>query len=270
MKKLVFSFYISSDWETNKANQLHFLCLKHYNEIFDKVEIYILVDDRQDQKNIQKVKEKFLSIFSKCDSLSFFVIDNTPYRESFVVKHFIFDKLGEDELVFFAHNKGITNFNIYSETYIFKWIVGLYFYSLNFMDEVYDFFYNDNFTLSYGPFLEYYDNDDNNTERILQKYNWYYVGTFYWIHSKKLKNFIERHNKILPEMGDRFYSENILGDIFPYTLPDTSMLAATHMCRFLMKSIHVNTDIQQFFNLAYPEHDDYDTFFNGIMEKYNI
>ena len=168
MKKLVFSFYISRDWETNKANLLHFLCLKYYNEVFDKAEIYIIVDNRKDYENIQKVKEKFLSIFSKIEQISFSIIDNTPYRESFVVKHYIFDKLGEDELVFFAHNKGITNFinPNYPSEYVTKWIVGLYFYSLNFIDEVIDWLFNSNFALSYGPFLELYNGEDGDSINI--------------------------------------------------------------------------------------------------------
>ena len=44
----------------------------------------------------------------------------------------------EEKLVFFGHNKGITNIKKYGKDNIMYWIAGMYFFSLNYMDEVVD------------------------------------------------------------------------------------------------------------------------------------
>ena len=237
MKKLIFYFYIGKNWETNKANLAHFICLKHYNKVFDEVEIFLSVDDRNDEVNLKKAREIFLSIFENPKSISFHVMDNTQYRESLMVKERIIDRLGEDDLVFTGHNKGftdITNPN-YAEHFVLTWIVGCYYLSLENIKEVEDCLYYDPTALSFGSFLAQLKSPEGQEMKQLGKYKWYYVGNFFWINSKKLKNYNDRNKVIPPLLGDRYYAENILANLFPLNIQGQATFAGSKNFSYYIK-----------------------------------
>lgn len=254
MKKLVFYFYICENWATNKANLVHFMCLKRYNEIFNEVEIYIATDDKQDYETINNVKLKFLSIFTKVESIQFTIIDNTVYREAIVLKQHVIDRLGQDDLVFFGHNKGTTDIvnHDYNPEYVIKWIVGLYFFSLEYICEVDACLYNSPFGMSYGPFLTLLKTPEGMELKHLGKYKWYYVGTFYWINSKKLYNFIKRFNIEIPPLDDRFYAENILANFYPLLYEGQVIYAGSHDKRYIVKYDDSFLDIETALYVLYP------------------
>lgn len=253
MKKLIFYFYIGENWETNKANLAHFVCLKHYNKIFDEVEIYLSVDNRNDEVNLKKAREIFLSIFENPQSISFHVMDNTQYRESLMVKEQIIDRLGDDDLVFTGHNKGftdITNPN-YSEEFVITWIVGCYYYSLEDMKAVENTLYYDQCILSYGSFLAQLKSPEGQEIKQLGKYKWYYVGNFFWINSKKLKNYLDRNNITPPLLGDRYYAENILANLFPINIPNAVIFAGSKDLCFYIKYDDSFLSIYDIINVVY-------------------
>jgi hypothetical protein len=105
-------------------------------------------------------------------------------------------------LVFFAHNKGITNVKKYDINNIYKWVVGMYYFSLNFFEDVQRSLLKDVF-YTYGSFLTKELKGENFT-----KYGYRYLGTFFWLNAKRILNMCNN----FPEMDGRTYDENFIGN----------------------------------------------------------
>jgi hypothetical protein len=135
---LRFNFYATHDTLDSDINEIHFKCLEHYKNIFNDVKICISTNDINDVVLIEKVEKKFFDIFAGLPiELGFQVQKNdVNYQESLFFKREIVDKLNNYDLVFFAHNKGITNVKKYDINNIYKWVVGMYYFSLNFFEDV--------------------------------------------------------------------------------------------------------------------------------------
>ena len=126
-KKLVFAFYLAKNYKSEIVN-IHFLCLKRFSKAFDSAEIVFILDKEYDRDNLLDAQQRFTEIF--CGKpLSFSMVDNTPYREALVFQQYVVARMDEEELVFFAHNKGTTNVDKFDKEQIYTWVIAMYFYS---------------------------------------------------------------------------------------------------------------------------------------------
>lgn len=214
-KKLVFHFFIAKNWRDNPVYKIHFNCLSYYRSCFDEAYFALSLEDPNDLDSLYEVKQKLLDIFRGLSKIEFENVENTILCECPTFKKQIADKLGEDDLVFFAHLKGTMNIKEFDSNWVYNWICGLYYFSLNeeyesnnkFITRV---FTNSEHYLSYGSYrLKFYLD-----QTTFNKYEWYYCGTFFWINSKRLKEYIKLNNIELPIMSDRFYAETFLGNIY--------------------------------------------------------
>jgi len=214
-KRLVFHFFIAKDWRTNPIYKIHFNCLDYYKECFDEAYFALSLEDPNDIDSLYEVKQKLVDIFRALDKIEFERVPNTDFCECPTFKSQIAERIGKDDFVFFAHTKGVMNIKEFEKDKVYQWICGLYYFSLNeqkqdkgFLDRI---FINNTHFISYGSFkLQFYLK-----HKTFNKYEWYYCGTFFWINSKRLSDYIRINETKLPEMSDRFYSENFLGNIYP-------------------------------------------------------
>lgn len=222
-RKLVFAFYVNGEYE-DTINNIHFDCIRNYANRFDEADINFILDRDYPENYLLDAQRRFSEIFLG-KNISFSMYDNTEYREAVIFRDKIATRLKDEELVFFAHNKGTTNVKKYDRTQIYTWVTAMYFYSLNFMDEVQQQLYNGKY-YSYGPFLT-----KNNEREHANKYGWYYIGTYFWINCRKLYQYMKNEEIDVPEMGDRFYAEEFLGNIiqtWPY------IMTGSHQTRYLV------------------------------------
>lgn len=201
-KTLVFRFFVPKEYKENIAIKMHFECLKRYSHIFDASIFSICFEDDDMSRAIEVEKDIMDCGFTK--DVRFILEENHPLTESIAIKKYILDKLEDfDGLIFFGHTKGVTNVKTYSwdiESKL-KWIYCLYFYCLEFMDDVitnliYSYPYISTF---YGPLKS--TTDDCKT--------FYYPGTFYWINPKNLLNDINDGLVSIPKLGNRAFGENL-------------------------------------------------------------
>ena len=204
-KRLVFHFYLCENWDTNFANILHFKCLSHYTGIFDEVKIIIAVDDK-DRYMVNDVKKKFVDCV-KSKVLTFKVVENDRYCEGGTFKREVADKLDKyDGLVFFGHNKGVTCMSTkgdYDKESLAIWITAMYFYGLEFMDDVEKKLVVDTVRTIYGTFLmqgEWFANASHS----------FFSGTFYWLNPGRVMKWAKK----IPEIYDREYAEWFPGEVF--------------------------------------------------------
>ena len=208
-KKLVFHFYCDSEWENNQAVKLHLKCLEYFSHIFDDAVVVISTNDISNKDMITSVKKKIICTLD-VPSLTIKVKENTPFREA---QTYHDEVLGQDYdgIVFFAHTKGYTNFGVerYNKDYLTDWILGAYWLSLSFLDEVEEtlsFSTECHNAFFYGSFLT--SNSDNTLYL-----NAVYSGSFYWTNMASIRNELFLLTKKLPEMGNRMFAEEFPGII---------------------------------------------------------
>lgn len=215
MKKLVFNFFIAKNWRENSVYNVHFKCLEYYKDCFDEAYFALSLEDPQDLDSLVEVRQKLINIFSNLKRIEFETVENTPYCECPVFKKEVVDRLGQDGLVFFGHLKGVMNIDIHTEEWTHGWIYSLYYLSLNeeykkpgFIERM---LIKEIQVYSYGSFLTEFEAE----EKTWSKYSWYYMGTFFWINSKRIKEYIVNNNVQLPQIADLYYAENFLGNLYP-------------------------------------------------------
>ena len=115
-------------------------------------------------------------------------------------------KSEDDELYFFFHSKGTTNFmdSTKSIDSVFVWICGIYYYSLHEDYNAVEILEGSNRTMC-GPFL--LTPPENGTGNFLQ----FYAGGGYWINNASLKNL--RKTNVIPELtvNNRYFAEKYPG-----------------------------------------------------------
>lgn len=208
--RLIYSYYVMND--ITELHQFHMNLLKEYINIFDSVDFYLLCDNPNDDININKNIEYINSILNR-DDINFRIIQNeSDLREGKIYKTYIIDKLNDyNELIFFAHTKGVTNSVNLENMYNTKlWIAIMYYMNLNFYKNASEDFLNDKI-LSWGAIYNY---DNNNTT----KNHWQYTGSFQWINTRALFNYIKCNNIDLSiyENRRKIYTcaEEFLSDMF--------------------------------------------------------
>jgi len=269
-KKLVFHFYIDSNWRTNPIYNLHFKCLRHYRDCFDEAYFAICPEVDDDYDSIKEVEQKLFNIFNGIGKLEFDIVKNTTLRECPTLKREVVDKLGEDDLVFFAHSKGVSDLDRKTIEQTTTWVSALYYQSLSHLhggyDDIVHYLEKEPFKMSYGSLMVQFTYHPH----INSKYEWYYAGTFFWINSKKLKRYIRNNNITLPEMSNRYYSENFLGDIFPIKASidnekhEEMYLAWAKNGRYILCSNVNGAEIEDFMAYGFENEDDRQGFYNFL------
>lgn len=220
MKKiLIFHLFAFRGFTNNSITKIHERCLKHYLNIFDESKFIVAVDDLSDKDTISEAFNWVSSIYSGNSKFDFRVKLNTELYESDTLKEEILDNIDTlRDYVFFGHLKGISNNNdrdgVNKES-LKWWVCGLYYFSLNFVDEVIDRFsgHSRASEMFYGPFATVYTNPSASPMLKLNHNNCFYQGTFYWINMKKFSNYLKEGIIKLPEIDDRYWAEMLPGVI---------------------------------------------------------
>lgn len=260
MKKMIFNFYLNKKYEDSPINKIHFKCIENYIKIFDYVLFNLTIDSYSPEnlKMVNSFKKWALNLNYEKD-IEFKVRLNTIYCESKTFHDEISEKLQEENgnIIFFGHNKGITNIEEFKFEDISTWVVGLYYYSLNFIDEVVQELYH-NCKLTYGPFLtknEYYGTN---------KYGWIYNGCFSWVNPGFLYEYIKNNNINLPLLCNRHYQENFYANIFEaWPAP----LASSHSYYYYNGAVLLYTHTLEKMSYIGADTEDFKKFLNNILES---
>lgn len=256
-KHLVFHFYANEHTINDFITEIHLRCLKHYADIFDNMTFCVSVDDVKNTDLILEIEHKLLEIQTN-GNISFKIVKNDEYRESSTFTNEIVKKLDDEDMVFFAHNKGTTNILKYPKEEIYTWVIAMYYYNLEFIGEVTDALYNKKY-ISYGTFLTQNDEPEH-----LTKNGWYYNGTYYWINCTKLKEYMYINNIAMPKMSDRFYAEEFLSNIYgSWPLA----LAASHNSAYLIDCMDYYNHTREYLNWLYPNDEGYNGFYKEITDE---
>jgi hypothetical protein len=139
----------------------------------------------------------------------------------------------KDSFVFFAHSKNATrlsktldnidvnDFLLTKPKCLIFWCMALYFYGLNFKDELEKRLigYPRPNELFYGPILTQLNNPELSPMFKYNKGNCYYQGTFFWINMNQFNNYIDNSIVSLPEIDCRYWTEmlpGVMGGRFRY------------------------------------------------------
>lgn len=262
-KLLVFNFFVPDDYETNLAIKMHLECLKRYAHVFDRVEFYL--STRSDDKSLMlRAKKDIFSLYQWKD-IKMKVLDNNDFCEASTFKENIIDKIDKfnNTLIFFGHTKGTTNvvnFSYCAEHFL-KWVHALYFYSLEFVDEMEKrllYAFHGRQCSLFGPLMSICDDGHP-----------VYPGAFYWLNPMAVTNDLRSGEIKIGKLADRIYAEAFPGNYKTYEISGFQMSKVNgHNCiysrgeQFDMYSCNFD-DVVRYFG-------DYESFFaqyNEIMEK---
>lgn len=225
MKKiLVYHLYVNDIITDNKSYEIHRLCLKHYKSVFDKMIFYICVNDLS---NIEIINDAMSWVSSICLDKHFEikVRKNTYLCESNTFKEEILEKRQEyrDCFIFVAHSKNATRLskNLDSisfeidvvEKSLINWCIAVYFYSLNFIDEMERMLLGvpRPSEIFYGSLLTQLKDPTSSPMLRMNVGNCFYSGCFFWINMNKFNNYLDKGIKSLPLIDDRFWLEMLPG-----------------------------------------------------------
>lgn len=206
-KNLVFHFYTFEGFRDNEAIKLHLNCLKYYSDIFDNALFVISVDDVNNTELIKETEHAIIDCGFK--DVRFKVVENDVYREAKTFKVEIMDKLTSYEgITFFGHTKGVSNMSIkeVNKESVLKWIAGMYFLNLHFVDEAENLLIGQFRTCFYGAYKVI-------SKKVENKNNTWYAGTFFWVNTNRLANNIKQRKIEIPNLHDRGYAEFVTGEL---------------------------------------------------------
>lgn len=263
-KNLIYHLYIGGDYKTDIIYKLHSECLKCFKYIFDAAKIVISVDNINDKEIIKWGIEWVNNIFSGIP-IEISVIKNNPYREAITFYNKVLKNV-DDELVFFFHDKGVTNFKDPERIdSVFMWICAIYYYGLNPLYDTLSLLENGNKTMC-GPLLfNQYDGDTNEYCKP------FYAGAGYWINVKSLRN-LEKMG-IVPkiECNNRFLAEKYPGMVLnahqEYGLDGTKRLMLDFTkCDGTFFYHGLKSDWEKILS-QYGDTEDFNAYVNYICEK---
>ena len=220
-KRLIFYFYIPQTGYKSFSNEIHLRCLKHYSDIFDEALFLIATQEKSNDSEVMRLEKELIEIFNR-QKITFKVVENSYLREAKYFYEEVALKLGElDGITFFGHSKGITNISSgqFEKETIYRWITAMYYGCLEFMNEV-EQSLTDSRNFAYGTLLDIVNIKEVGQEWLhdilytdLGKYSYLYTGTFFWLNTRCLKNFMDNKGISLPVISDRWYAENFLANI---------------------------------------------------------
>lgn len=214
-KTLVYHIYLSDDIETNLAYKINADCLKYYVNIFDNVKFIIVMDNLGDFE-LREKGLKYISNIQFKGNVDIVFRKNTELGEAATVRDYVI-KSDNNDLVFFCHTKGIGAFKNKDEKTnldsIINWILVMYFYNLNYAEEVIEYFYGKRGPIEafYGTLLMLLTDMDTYPVFIPKLH---YSGSFYWVNKpflSKIKNNYDYDNYIF---SNRYDAEFFPGYVF--------------------------------------------------------
>ena len=259
-KTLVFYWYSSMKYSNDITYSLHLSCLRKYSSVFNKAVFVIAVDDLNDTKLIKETKKAIVENVN-INNISFYVIINDRLCETNAFKKHVLDYNPEyNEVLFFAHTKGLRIINDYpawTEYYI-DWILCLYFYSLNFDFEMETKLFGGlggNNSAFFGSIMAM---DNSNINKGL-----YYPGTFYWVNINKIKN--DEMNGIIT-IPNFCYRSSV--EDFPKIYNKTEIRNTSHDNKFMNEAPYYY-DAVDYYNLIgfYGNKEEYYKFKSEIMSE---
>ena len=210
MKKvLCFYWYVPVDY-WNPVYCLHLLNISYYRDVFD--EIFFAISTDGDDKLAEKTIES-LRFFVPNARFAMVKNDKISRESKFFYEEIVnnLDRFSDNELVFFAHNKGADT-NYVKKPDRNDWINSLYFLNLKDKNKIDEIFSDENVCAAgSGRMVNYAPHEFAN----FLKYRWMFAGTFFWIVPKRLKKYIENNKIEVIENTGRYYTEGFLGTIFP-------------------------------------------------------
>ena len=219
MKKiLIFHMFAFRGFTNSDFTKIHEQCLKHYIDVFDESRFIVVVNNLSDNEAILEAFN-WVSNITHGNRFSFKVKPNTELFEVDTFKEEILDNVDTlRDYVFFAHLKGITeNTSVpyYEKNSVLRWVCGLYYFSLNFIDEVTARFsgHARASEMFYGPFPTVYNDPSVSPMLRMNHNNCFYQGTFFWLNMRKFSNYLKEGIIKLPEIDDRYWTEMLPGVI---------------------------------------------------------
>ena len=216
-KTLIYHLYCGKDFATNIANEVHYRCLSKYIGMFDEARFVISVDDFSDENTIKDGIEWVMSLPHKGEK-TIKIRKNTKFFEVETFKSEFLDCYENiDGYVFFAHNKGTTNIKNNGDN-IFAWICCLYYYNLEFVNEVDGIFSGTMRApdVFYGAMMMYFSKERQSVVHAMPNNlsGLEYSGTFYWINVPKYRNCVKMGVIKDVEPDSRFFAEEYPGMFF--------------------------------------------------------
>lgn len=206
-KHLIFHFYITKRWRDNIAYNVHLKCLKYFRDVFDEVSFFFATEEREGmEEDIREIESILIDIFFD-KRITFKIVPNTYLNEAETFyNEVIKSNRGKNELVFFAHTKGVTNIERgFNKENIIGWILMMYYYNLNFMNDVGTSLLSE-VAIFYGNFKT----PDNTCASIGGGGGYLYAGTFYWLNIGRLNKEPIVFNRWLAELYPSLYNANYL------------------------------------------------------------
>lgn len=219
-KTLIYHLYCGKDFFENKANLIHFICLRKYIHVFDEVVFTIAVDDLTNGDLISAGLSWIMSLGIECELKINIRKNSDLYEVATFSEMFLKNYRNLDGMVMFGHNKGTNNFSNpdLNHDSVFKWICGLYYYNFEFLDEAEDIF-NGKLRapdVFYGNFLHYFTKERQSFVHAMPNNlsGLEYCGTFYWVNMPKYKNCVTMGVVAEVEPDSRFFAEEYPGMFF--------------------------------------------------------
>lgn len=217
-KVLVYHIYLRDDIDNNLAYKVNLECLKYYKNNFDKVKFIFVMDDIKDVE-LRKKGINWASEIGFTGETDFIFRKNTELGEAATVRDYVFNLNDtSNDAIFFAHTKGITQMDEEKKkNSVLMWILIMYFYNLNFSEEVKKCFLGKNCVIPafYGTLLMSAIEREKIPEFIP---DCHYSGAFYWVN----KPFLQKKNRELELdkylFNNRFDTEFFPGYFFNYKL----------------------------------------------------
>lgn len=236
----------------HKINDLHLACLKYYNNRFNETVMVLSCDDTNDTY-VEVFKKKIFDLGIRGDIQIKIIKNNHIYREGVTYNDEIMHKLDKlDGITFFGHNKGTSKYITDKGDFerLLLWNNAMYYMNLDNFNHVRHHM-SETFSLCYGTFLFI-----NQTKQFrLNENDWCYLGSFQWINTKKLYDYIGG-NKSGYDTGD---AEMFIPSKVPF---HTDRVRSYRFTRFVNECFNVNKDLNEgtefFYNLlnsiSYGEH----------------
>jgi hypothetical protein len=258
-KSLVYYFYCTRETVFNEINRLHFECLKRYNSIFNDIKFCISVNDINDKELIKMVQEKVMEVFNNNFSkISFYIYkNNIELCECSFFYDEIILKLDEYDLVFFGHNKGFLTAKEEDKISLYHWAIGMYYFSLGFIEELEHSLIESDEGLFYGSFLRKFNPMESPN-------NIHYTGTYFWMNAQRLKKYIETNKQFFLKPYSRYYAENFPGHYLEQNLcTHNNVLLNKYNYNFYCDSIQIIQEL-------YPNEIDFYSFYNNIIDNVKL
>ena len=216
--RLVFFVYVDKEYKDSVIYDIHISNLRRYSNLFDCATLYFsLKEINEDNLSITRELTKKIIDAGFINGLEVKVKKNTPMREVECFKEEVISRIENnvEELVFFTHSKGLSNRLNRS---LFRWICGMYYFGLNFNDEIRERFINRALpdTMNLGSVFYGFPLLNSNIRNYLRN-KVFYAGTIYWINCPKAAQYNRCFNidtKKEYTYGTRCFAEEFPGDYF--------------------------------------------------------